>query len=173
MELSKEQIMSGLTNKPLINQVFEEELRSKEKSDSARLLVIQLLEAGADSGAIPIVVDGVEYQVTVSRKEEFKPPLDPSTCVHVNFGVRADIGRLKDNDNQPDDAPVKNYVAEITVVCTDCLKPFRFIGLPCGVDLEGAAVSVDGREARLRILPYDQVLTPLEGLTGFTVRKTK
>jgi hypothetical protein len=51
--------------------------------------------------------------------------------------------------------------------------PFRFIGLPVGLDLEGASVSIDGTEARLAIAPRGEVLTPLtdKECRGFTIRR--
>lgn len=98
--------------------------------------------------------------------------MSESDCVHLNFLADVSVSRLKNEEEAPDDQPVSNYLAEVKIKCSECGKPFRFIGLPCGVDLTGAAVSIDGQEARLRILPYDQVLTPLEGLTGFTVKRS-
>ncbi|HKB35360.1 MAG TPA: hypothetical protein VKD72_02835 [Gemmataceae bacterium] len=41
----------------------------------------------------------------------------------------------------------------MTIRCEQCGTPFRFIGLPAGLGLNGAAVSVDGTEARLAIAP--------------------
>jgi hypothetical protein len=50
--------------------------------------------------------------------------------------------------------------------------PFRFIGLPAGLDLNGAAVSADACEARLAIAPKGEVLSEIEGgVVGFSVRK--
>lgn len=49
----------------------------------------------------------------------------------------------------------------------------RFLGLPAGLDLEGAAVSADATEARLAIAPKGEVVTAIEGGTpvGFSVRR--
>ena len=65
------------------------------------------------------------------------------------------------------------YAADVRIRCRDCGTRFRFIGLPAGVDLNGAAVSVDGTEARLAIAPEGEVINALEGGTpsGFTVRR--
>jgi hypothetical protein len=46
---------------------------------------------------------------------------------------------------------------------------------PVGMDLTGAAVSIDGQEGRFAILPKGEVMTPLEDTEcgGFTVRRVK
>lgn len=71
------------------------------------------------------------------------------TCAHENFAVEADVNRLSTEDG----GPITRYELDVRVKCTDCGKPFRFLGLPMGLDLSGAAVSVDGKEARLAIYP--------------------
>ncbi len=87
-------------------------------------------------------------------------------CQHENFAASVTVNRLQDSGR---------FVADVRVTCADCSLPFRFIGLPCGVDLNGAAVSIDGTEARLCIAPKGEVVTPLESTacSGFTVRKVK
>ena len=87
-----------------------------------------------------------------------------STCAHHNFDCFVNVARIED---------VGRFMADVTVRCADCGTPFRFIGLPTGLDLDGACASVDGTEARLAIAPKGEVVTPLEGLSGFTVRRTK
>jgi hypothetical protein len=67
--------------------------------------------------------------------------------------------------------PIERYSVDVRVQCADCGHKFRFIGLPAGLDLNGAAVSIDGTEARLAIAPKGEVVTPLEGVGGFTVRR--
>src|SRR4029453_8701659 len=62
------------------------------------------------------------------------------------------------------------FVADVRIRCEQGGTPFRFIGLPAGLDLNGAAASVDGTEARLAIAPKGEVVTPIEGGGGFTVR---
>jgi len=60
----------------------------------------------------------------------------------------------------------------VTIKCDACGVPMRFIGLPTGVDLHGAAVSLDGTEGRFAIAPKGEVVSELEGTAvGFTVRK--
>ena len=47
------------------------------------------------------------------------------------------------------------YMVEITVQCKKCDHPFRFRGLPRGLNLQGAAVSPLDTEARLAIEPLE------------------
>jgi hypothetical protein len=85
-------------------------------------------------------------------------------CEHMNFRANVTVNRMPD---------VRRFNADVKINCADCGLPFRFIGLPCGVDLNGAAVSVGGTEARLCIAPAGEVMTPLDGAVGgFTVRRT-
>lgn len=83
-------------------------------------------------------------------------------CEHRNFEATVEVNRLEGSGR---------FNADVRITCTECGTPFRFIGLPAGVDLNGAAVSVDGTEARLAIAPKGEVITPLEGVGGFTVRR--
>ena len=85
-------------------------------------------------------------------------------CEHEDFEASVDVTRLTDT---------KRFAADVRIRCRQCGLPFRFIGLPCGSDLNGAAVSVDGTEARLAVAPKGEVLTPLDGAPmGFTVRRS-
>jgi len=65
------------------------------------------------------------------------------------------------------------FAADVRIKCAQCGEPFRFLGLPCGVDLDGAAVSADGTEARLAIGTNETVASFIDGNcpVGFTVRK--
>jgi hypothetical protein len=85
-------------------------------------------------------------------------------CKHESFVCEVDVNRLEDEHR---------FQADVRVRCAQCSVPFRFIGLPAGLDLNGAAVSVDGTEGRFAIAPKGEVVTPLEGVGGFTVRRTK
>ena len=89
-----------------------------------------------------------------------------NTCKHEQFFANVDVQRLEDTGR---------FAADIRIKCIQCDTPFRFIGLPAGVDLNGAAVSIDGTEARLAIAPKGEVITPLESSSvhGFTVRRTE
>lgn len=87
-----------------------------------------------------------------------------SDCKHENFFADVTVNRLADSGR---------FNADVRIKCVECGTPFRFIGLPIGLDLNGSSVSVDGTEGRFAIAPKGEVVTPLEGLGGFTVRRTK
>ncbi len=64
--------------------------------------------------------------------------------------------------------------ASLTIKCNACGVSFRFLGLPAGVDLSGASVSVDGTEARLAIGTNETVVNIIESpssVLGYTVKK--
>ena len=91
-----------------------------------------------------------------------------SDCKHENFACECDVARLSEKE----DRPITRYSMDVRVRCADCGLPFRFIGLPTGLDLNGASVSVDGTEGRFAIAPRGQVISVLEGaINGFTVRR--
>jgi hypothetical protein len=85
-------------------------------------------------------------------------------CEHLNFKAKVIVNRLKDS---------KRFIADITINCDDCGEPFRFLGLPCGLDLDGCTVSVDGTELRTAIGTSKTVANILDNEcpVGFTVRK--
>lgn len=96
------------------------------------------------------------------KKDTMKP------CEHMNFACECNVGRLSETEG----GPITRYSLDVRVVCADCGLPFRFIGLPTGLDLNGAAVSIDGLEGRFAIAPKGQVVSVLEGAPmGFTVRR--
>lgn len=87
------------------------------------------------------------------------------TCNHEDFAANVAVIRLSDTGR---------FQADITIKCSQCGVPMRFIGLPAGVDLNGAAVSVDGTEGRFAIAPQGEVVNVIEGgPVGFTARRTK
>ena len=92
-------------------------------------------------------------------------------CQHNSFSASVDVARILHDESA--DAPCR-YTADVRIQCADCGVPMRFLGVPAGVDLNGAAVSVDGCEGRFAIAPKGDVLTVLDGApVGFTVRKEK
>ena len=90
-------------------------------------------------------------------------------CEHESFDADVQVARMPSVEG----GPINRYSASIRIKCVQCGTPFRFIGLPCGIDLNGAAVSIGGTEGRFAIAPKGEVITPLEGVTGFTARRTK
>lgn len=90
-------------------------------------------------------------------------------CEHKDFEANVAINRLEDTGQ---------FAADVRIRCTECNLPFQFIGLPCGLNAEGAAVSADATEARLAIVPYDEANTilgrmPVKGLKSFRVIRGK
>jgi len=87
----------------------------------------------------------------------------PALCPHEDFHAEVDVHRLIDTGR---------FQADVRIRCKQCLTPFRFIGLPCGLDLNGAAVNPDGTEGRFAVAPKGEVVSILEGAAaGFTVRR--
>jgi hypothetical protein len=84
-------------------------------------------------------------------------------CDHRNFDAKVSVNRLED---------AGRFTADVEINCAECGVPFKFIGLPIGLDMEGATVSFDGKEARLAIAPVGEVVPEFVGrCTGFSVRK--
>lgn len=88
--------------------------------------------------------------------------LTKQQCLHnVNTSAQVRIDYLEDTGR---------YSCEVKLKCDVCGQPFRFMGLPLGLNLNGATMSVDGLEARLAIMPADRIPHPLHGVTGFGVK---
>lgn len=83
-------------------------------------------------------------------------------CEHEQFEAKVDVHRMTDSGR---------FEADVRIKCKQCDEYFRFLGLPCGLDLNGAAVSADGTEARLAIGTNETVANIVEGVcpVGFTV----
>lgn len=77
-------------------------------------------------------------------------------CPHRNFHADVTVNRLED---------AGQFQCEVRVECQDCGTPFRFLGLPRGLNLHGAACSPDGLEARLAIAPGPGLIPPGGTLT--------
>ncbi|MGZ5988752.1 MAG: hypothetical protein ACXWLZ_06860 [Rhizomicrobium sp.] len=82
-------------------------------------------------------------------------------CEHHNFHAKVGVARLEDT---------KQFMAEITVHCTDCGTKFQFLGLEPGIDTQGARVSIDGLEANIAICPEGARPSPLQRM-AFNVNK--
>lgn len=74
-------------------------------------------------------------------------------CPHMNFRAKVDVIRLADSGG---------YMADITINCEDCGIAMQFLGLPPGLDTQGATVSLDGKEARIAISPEGTIPNPLQ-----------
>lgn len=89
-------------------------------------------------------------------------------CEHKDFVASVDINRIEPEEG---DGGKIRFTVDLRVQCADCELPFRFIGLPSGLDMNGASVSINGEEACLAIAPRGEVISVLEGAAqGFTVR---
>lgn len=86
-------------------------------------------------------------------------------CQHKDFIANVAVQRLED---------IGRFQADVRITCSECGIPFRFIGLPSGLDLNGASTSADATEARLAIAPKGEVVSVLEGgVVGFSIRKSE
>jgi len=84
-------------------------------------------------------------------------------CLHPDFSATVDVNRLED---------MGRFMADVRINCASCGRTFRFLGLPVGADLNGAAASPDATEARLAIAPFGDVVSALDGAPqGFAVRR--
>ena len=86
------------------------------------------------------------------------------TCEHEDFLASVNVNGMKDSGR---------FMADVRISCTQCGIPFRFIGLPFGVDFNGASVSADTTEARLAIAPKGEVSDAVDGVNGFSVRRRR
>lgn len=85
-------------------------------------------------------------------------------CDHQDFAAVVEVNRLEGSGR---------FSADVRIECAECGERFRFLGLPVGLDLNGAAVSVDGCEARLAIAPRSASDLPLGKpgeVDGFSIR---
>jgi hypothetical protein len=77
-----------------------------------------------------------------------------SDCLHrKSHQVNVKIACLEDSGG---------FVAEISIACADCGKPFQFLGLEPGIDTQGARVSLDGLEANIAICPEGTKPNPFQ-----------
>jgi len=83
------------------------------------------------------------------------------SCKHMSFRAQVNVARLED---------VGQFMAEITIRCDECQKPFQFLGLEAGIDTQGARVSLDGLEANIAICPEGARVSHLQRL-AFNVGK--
>jgi hypothetical protein len=74
-------------------------------------------------------------------------------CEHKDFKANVAVNRLEDSGR---------FMADVTIWCTECETPFEFLGLEPGLNLNGAAVSVDGLELRIAISPRGSQPNPFQ-----------
>lgn len=87
-----------------------------------------------------------------------------SECKHnTNHRATVAVNYLEDSGR---------FCADIRIECGECGRPFQFIGLPLGLDLNGATMDVEGQEARLAIAPVGSIPQPLDKwISGFRVKQ--
>ena len=86
--------------------------------------------------------------------------MSSGSCKHEEFKAVVNVIRLQDSGK---------FVAEISIKCAQCELPFQFMGLPPGVNFDGATVSLDGKEACIGIRPEGSAPNPLQQLLGVTI----
>jgi hypothetical protein len=65
-------------------------------------------------------------------------------CAHEQFQANVKVARLEDTGK---------FMAEITVRCTQCDEPFRFLGVPAGLSFDRPTASIDDLELHAPIEP--------------------
>lgn len=75
-------------------------------------------------------------------------------CEHLEFDASCQVARLTKEEG----GIITGYFLSVQVKCRQCKQPFRFKGLPEGMDVYGkATIGVFGHEARLPIEPDDSI----------------
>lgn len=68
-------------------------------------------------------------------------------CKHEDFAVEANVARIED---------IGRFQMDVSVKCSQCGKPFRFLGLPIGVNYDAAMTNLNGTVATMGIYPVDE-----------------
>lgn len=68
-------------------------------------------------------------------------------CEHLNFRSDCKIARLEDSGG---------FMAEIVISCLECFEPFKFLGLPMGLNLQGATTDPTQTELNIAIAPLSE-----------------
>lgn len=71
-------------------------------------------------------------------------------CKHEQFMTESKVFRLTDD---VDSDKITGYCADITIHCSQCMKPFQFIGLPMGLSKSYPTTCPEGIELRVPIKP--------------------
>jgi hypothetical protein len=69
-------------------------------------------------------------------------------CLHEEFSASVGVKRLTDEQGR-----VRNFVAEVTVRCVQCLQPFHFVGLEAGLSFTRPMVNVGATTLHAPIAP--------------------
>jgi hypothetical protein len=84
-------------------------------------------------------------------------------CAHRGFNSRVVVSRLEDSGR---------FMADVRITCNECGAAMKFVGLTVGLNLDGAAVSFDGTEARLAVVPDGEARPRVSGgVVGFSLQR--
>lgn len=126
---------------------------------------------GGHAPSCPLAPDATE-----ARNEHFRAavaiPADPDrACLHPDFAVFADVGRIvAEGQPETDETPAIAFRASIRVECAACGERFRWIGVEAGDMPSRPMVSVDEFELRAPIRPASSDPDFGLGMPGFAVR---
>ncbi len=84
-------------------------------------------------------------------------------CHHPGFEASVRVDRVED---------IGRFMASVKIECTACGAKMRFLGVPMGMNYNGATTDVDGTELRLGIHPIGEEVPPVK-MEGFTVSVPK
>lgn len=86
-------------------------------------------------------------------------------CQHEHFEAHVEVSRLTDDAGR-----LTGFAAEVRIHCGQCGERFVFRGAPVGMTPAGPAMSPDGTELRVPILPQSADPHFGLGLPGFVAR---
>ena len=86
-------------------------------------------------------------------------------CKHENFQAVVKVCRLVDEKGE---SQVNAFVAEINVVCMECMLPFEWVGLPVGYSGVQPMTSLDATELRAPLKPVGVEKMP--GIPSYSVQ---
>lgn len=89
-------------------------------------------------------------------------------CPHLTFEARVAVNRLLKEGSKEE--VVEGYSADIKISCIDCDEPFRFIGVPAGLNPTKPTCSADETELHAPIRPASSDPDFGLGLPGFAIR---
>ena len=72
-------------------------------------------------------------------------------CNHEDFKANVDVNRMEDSGR---------FIADIRVECTQCGTPFHFVGVNYGLSFSRPALSADGCELHIPLMPGRKVMQP-------------
>lgn len=86
-------------------------------------------------------------------------------CLHKNFSADVNVIRLI----KPDDRSIASFMTEITVRCSDCDEPFRWIGVQAGMMPSHPMCSIDETTLKAPIRPASSDPDFGMGIPGYAI----